>query len=68
MSLELKELEAEQNRVYYYKDGSKFEIKDVTHFLDSNTTHRLKTKDGHLWIIMKANVIAIELIAGSFTL
>lgn len=67
--LELKELnQSEKARIYHYKDGNKFKIENVTHFLDSNSTHRLKTQDGHLWIIPKENILAIELITDNFTL
>lgn len=68
MGLNLTELEAEQSRIYHYKDGAQFIVNDVTHFADSTTTHRLRTKDGHLWIVMKENVVAIELVAANFTL
>jgi hypothetical protein len=66
--LELTKLEEfEKKRIYHYSDGSKFEIENVTHFLNSNSTHRLQTEDGRLWIIEK-KFIVVELLLEKFTL
>lgn len=66
--LEITELNpSESKRTYHYSDGTKLQLCDVTHFLNSNSTHRLKTKDGKLWIVEK-KFIAIEIDVSEFTL
>ena len=51
MAREMIELEFfERSRKYYYADGSHIEFKNVTHFLNSTTTHRLRA-DGVLVIV-----------------
>lgn len=62
--VELKHMEIK--RIYHYADSTKFEIENVTHFLNSNSTHRLKTKDNRLWIVEK-KFIAIEIHTEDFT-
>lgn len=66
--LELTKLDqTEQKRIYHYADGSKFELDNVTHFLNSQSTHRLQTEDGRFWIVEK-KFVAIELHMMKFTL
>lgn len=66
--LELAKLDkAEKKRIYHYSDGSKFELENVTHFLNSNSTHRLKTADGRFWVVEKKHIV-IELHMENFTL
>ncbi len=44
-----------------------FVVKDVTHFTSRPSgTHRLKTKDGHLWAI-PAGFLAVEIETDSWT-
>ncbi len=57
----------EQTRTYHYANGVTFVVKDVTHFASrSSGTHRLKTKDGHLWAI-PAGFLAVEIEADRWT-
>lgn len=66
--MELKELKhIERSRIYHYNDGSKLTINGVTHFYNSNTTHRLKTSEGKLWIVEK-KFVAVEIDSDEFTL
>lgn len=59
--------EPEKLRTYIWSDGSKVVIKGVTHFCASQTTHRLKTKDG-LHHIIPNGWNHIELDIKSFTI
>lgn len=50
-TIELVKLDhVEKIREYHYADGTSIKFENVTHFLNSNTTHRLKA-DGGLYIV-----------------
>lgn len=67
--MELKKLSfIEAKRIYHYHDNSILKFRHVTHFLNSESTHRLKTKDNILYIVPKDNIKCIEIHAEDFTL
>ena len=70
VKLEMIELDyPELQRHYLYGDGSRLSYSNVTHFLNSETTHRLRTADGFLHIIEKSSGWrAIEIFAEEFTI
>lgn len=55
-------------RIYNLKDGNTIEIKDVTHFNKSETTHRLKDSKGVLYIVPCDIFNYIEIHSEDFTL
>lgn len=55
----------ETKRSYYYADGTSISFENVTHFLNSTTTHRLKA-NGKLYIV-KNGWRYIEIEADEFT-
>lgn len=58
----------ERKRVYYFPGGEKVELADVTHFhARPSGTHRLRTKDGRLWIV-PTGWLAVEVDADGWTL
>lgn len=60
--MEIKKLTHEESkRTYYTKCGNKIIINKVTHFLDSNTTHRLICKKGNLYIVHKKDILYIKI-------
>jgi len=68
MMKEMIELNPPENkRTYYFRDLTVVNLFNVTHFLDSKSTHRLKTKDGKLHIIPK-DFNHIEIKCEEFTL
>lgn len=69
--MELTELKPkEERRVYHWhnKDRSPTVFSNVTHFISSMTTHRLKLEDGRLIIIPVQDLNYIEITAESFTI
>lgn len=57
----------EKTRIYRFPDGELVSLKDVTHFLNRPTNHRLKTADGKLHIV-PTGWIHVEIDAEEWTL
>ena len=70
-SLEMVRLRKEQNRIYYWDDGTSFRIDGVTHLhvkkADRGDSHRLRDINGKLWYI-RPGWLAIEINAEGWTL
>jgi hypothetical protein len=58
---------AEATRTYRFPGGETVVLKDVTHFLNRPTNHRLKTADGKLHIV-PTGWIHVEIDAKEWTL
>ncbi len=58
----------ERSRTYIYSDGSRDRLENVTHFVATKSTHRLRTLDGLFHIVPIDAFIRIELDIDNFTL
>lgn len=58
----------ESVRIYHLKDGGKIELKNITHFLSSKSTHRLKDINNVLYIVPNDVFNYIEIITKEFTI
>lgn len=67
--MELTELSPpEDSRSYHYADGTCHTFTDVTHFMNSKTTHRLKADGGKTLVIVERGWRFITINAEAFTL
>lgn len=67
--MELIELTAKEKlRIYHLKDGNKIELSNITHFLSTDSSHRIKDENGILYIIPKVVFNYIELHTEHFTI
>lgn len=58
----------EKSRIYYFDNGNRLELDGVTHFMATESTHRLKTSDGKLRIVPRNGWFHIEIEVDEFTL